>query len=442
MLRWIVLASLAVLGGCATTSYDYYADGRYYEQSADDYDDGYYAGGYVSTSYGYGDYYYGGVGYDPYFADYWAWPGYYSLFWPLQHGFIDPWYYPGYYYGVTYYPVGYFDVSYRYAYGGSWYGAWYYSPYRGSWADSYYDWYPWTTHNYYRHDDHHRRDHFGSARNEAERLAERRRDDRGSLSRVIGVNPSRTSVDGRGPRSASYPVSRSYDRSQAARTGGLDRRDQNRSGTSARDDLIRMQHDRNAQVNRSSVDRGVPIRNSRGLLEASRRDPASTYSKPARVGETVSAPVKPSAPRAAAPVVRQRSIRYSNPEPREASYGARDHARAGAYLGSPVQPEPQPVQRNEWRRDEPTQREPAYSAPASNAREGMIRNVPRSRYEPSSAGYRNASPAPAPSYPQGSLRSSPQVSMPVVKPRSSGSSRSSRSRSSPRSAHKGHDDDH
>lgn len=138
-LKLLAAGLLALAGtGCATYPDYYYSDV---------YDDR-------------GDYYYEPVR-RPYHDHGWSlhygWSPYYSALWPL-YGY-NGW--PGYYYGVTWFPR-------RFGWGwGDW--AWYhaYSPYRYSFWDNYYDW---------RAGDWRDRrpgggPRFGSARNEAERLA-------------------------------------------------------------------------------------------------------------------------------------------------------------------------------------------------------------------------------------------------------------------------------
>lgn len=165
MLRALALvASLVLLAGCASTpSYRYYGERSY--------SDGY--GGEVVYSVG--------STYDrrdwdaPLWYDY---PGYYSLFWSINRWYVDPYWYPHFYYGVTWFPRDYFSVIHRHWYGPSlrvgWYGRpWYgylaYSPYRYSWIDHYYDWYPW----YVSYPHYHRfyTPRYGNPRNEAERLS-------------------------------------------------------------------------------------------------------------------------------------------------------------------------------------------------------------------------------------------------------------------------------
>lgn len=195
MYRWktaLLLPLALTLGGCVTyPTYTYRDDVpgrevRYVGEST-----------YYSPSYeGYGDYYsggyrYGSTGYRYYAPDYISYSAYYSLFWPVNHWYHDPYWYPGFYYGVTYFPRNYFSVSFhsgwrghsvpRWGYGGAYsiafgYSHWY-SPYRYSWADSYYDWdrYRYQYRDNRRGHGHYAPAHsaprFGHARNQAERLA-------------------------------------------------------------------------------------------------------------------------------------------------------------------------------------------------------------------------------------------------------------------------------
>jgi hypothetical protein len=179
MIRWlIVLAALVSTSGCASTyrGYDNHQPVRVGGSS-------YYAPAYAG-SYGHerGDHYRG----DYYYSrpvrsyDYPIWyenPYYFSLFWPLQRSFYDPFWNPGFYYGVTWFPRHYFSLSLyggpRYAsrWGHGYYGIGLaYSPYRLSWVDHYYDWYPYYRH-YPRHVHHWYAPRYGNARHEAERLA-------------------------------------------------------------------------------------------------------------------------------------------------------------------------------------------------------------------------------------------------------------------------------
>ena len=194
LLRSMGAALLAAcLSGCVTYPPEYYYPGDAQGGSAyyygERYEDGYgYDGGYVEEPYGGG-----------YSA---GWPAYYSTLWPVYRNYYDPYWSPGFYYGVTWFPSTYFGIGI-----GGW-DAWPYytpySPYPYAFWDNYYAWYdPWYYGGYYGHghghwddddwdddDDHGHgggnhggnggwRDppqggngpRFGSARNEAERLA-------------------------------------------------------------------------------------------------------------------------------------------------------------------------------------------------------------------------------------------------------------------------------
>lgn len=232
MNRWktaVLLPLSLLLGGCVTYPTYTYRDGTpvreshyvgddtYYSPADGDYGD-YYSGGY---RYGSGDYRY-------YAPDYVSYSAYYSLFWPLHRWYHDPYWYPDFHYGVTYFPRNYFSVSFhsgwrrhslpRWGYGGYsialGYSHWY-SPYRYSWADSYYDWDRYRFH--YRDN---RRGHgyyapaysqprFGNARNAAERLAWRERERaavRGDgIATGMGAPAAGSYDSGRAPsRSADY----------------------------------------------------------------------------------------------------------------------------------------------------------------------------------------------------------------------------------------------
>ncbi len=151
--RAVALAAFAVAtlfaSGCTTYDSYYYdrGDGGDYYTHDRWYDDGY---GYYGGHYGL-----------------WA---YDSVLWP-SYRWYDPWYAPGYYYGISWSPSWYglsFGYHGRSRYGHPW-AYHHYSPYRGSW---------WDNHHYYggtgwRHGyrDRYSSYRFGSARNEAERLA-------------------------------------------------------------------------------------------------------------------------------------------------------------------------------------------------------------------------------------------------------------------------------
>lgn len=203
MSRWktaLLLPLALLLGGCVTYPTYSYRDDGYGREVRYVGDDSYYA----ATDGRYGDYYHGGYsyssgGYRYYAPDYVSYSAYYSLFWPLHRSYHDPYWHPGFHYGVTYFPRNYFSVSFasgwrshhHWAWGWGYpgYSAFYgyshwYSPYRNSWADSYYDWDRaryWPRHR--EHDTGHGRfstslyaPRYGNARNQAERLAWRERE--------------------------------------------------------------------------------------------------------------------------------------------------------------------------------------------------------------------------------------------------------------------------
>ncbi len=202
MLRWIAsLAAAATLSGCVYTQEVVYRE-RYspapgYEQpyqssyqNAPQYysDDGYY---YSPANGGNGDYYganTAGTWTMSYGANYFDYPYYYSVFWPLNRWYYDPFAYPSYYYGVTFFPSSYLSLSLGYS--GHWHGSsWLaYSPYRNSWVDNYYDWGRW-----YQHYPHYRRYYptprYGDAHVEASRLADMRRPARNTWGNRYEQNP-------------------------------------------------------------------------------------------------------------------------------------------------------------------------------------------------------------------------------------------------------------
>ncbi|MGD9582907.1 MAG: hypothetical protein AB7V26_04425 [Lysobacterales bacterium] len=164
-MKRLALVLLAVsLAACTTyQGYGYrddgYYDDRYYEGP------NVYRGSPAQDRYYYDDY--GYSGYDGF--GYGAYPYYYSSLWPIYHGYYDPFYNPHFHYGITYFPRSY----YGFGYGGFGYPRYQpYAPYRYSWYDNYF--------GFGLH--HERRDHrrgdslgqrsaFGSARNQAERMA-------------------------------------------------------------------------------------------------------------------------------------------------------------------------------------------------------------------------------------------------------------------------------
>lgn len=119
MLRRLCLLALILgLSACAST-YEYY--GAHSPVVEDAYVESYPAAGYAGAIYL--D--------DPYWYDY---PAYYSLFWSINRGYADPFWYPHFYYGVTWFPRNYYSVTWRHWPGRPlyWprYGRLAYSPYR------------------------------------------------------------------------------------------------------------------------------------------------------------------------------------------------------------------------------------------------------------------------------------------------------------------------
>ncbi len=172
VIMWLAAAALAVaVSGCATYPATYYYPGGAGEYAAEPYDDG--RGDYY---YGERDYY-GGYGYGS------SWPYYYSVLYPSYSSWYDPWWSPSYYYGITYFPSTWFGIGIGYWDAWPYYHA--YAPYRYSFWDSYYDWYGGYGGYGHHHDydsqggpnwrenyrDHAGYGRYGSARNEAERIA-------------------------------------------------------------------------------------------------------------------------------------------------------------------------------------------------------------------------------------------------------------------------------
>lgn len=179
MMRWItMLVAAAVLTGCVTTREVVYREPYHGAPGGSHVGGGtYYDPGYAGS----GDYYYGSASYGGYAGygvsygiSYFDYPLYYSLFWPINRWYYDPFVYPGYHYGVTWFPRNYFSINL--SYGNSWHRhRWMsYSPYRHSWVDNYYDWRPWYD-RYPSYRNHYPKPRFGDARVEAQRLADLRR---------------------------------------------------------------------------------------------------------------------------------------------------------------------------------------------------------------------------------------------------------------------------
>lgn len=187
MKQWIIAAAaLLMLSGCVSThtrevvyrepyqpAYQeghgqYVPESSYRQRHVPQ---GRYQGGgtyYAPAWQGSGDYYYE----SSYSYSYIDYPVYYSVFWPINRWYYDPFYYPGYYYGVTWYPQSYFSFGLGWSRPWGHYGL-SYSPYRYSWVDNYYDWYPWYS-RYPRYRQHYPTPRYGDARVEARRLADLR----------------------------------------------------------------------------------------------------------------------------------------------------------------------------------------------------------------------------------------------------------------------------
>ncbi len=184
----LLMAVLLFSAGCATYETRYV------------YEDGYYADDAAYVDRGdsrYGDYYVGQRDYryvdSYYYPAYLEWPAYHSLFWGFNRWYHDPFFYPGYYYGVTYFPRNYLSFTARrglFAFGVG-HGYFPYSPYLFAWHDSYYDWSYWH-HHYPSHRQHHRGPRYGSARNEAERLAWRNQTGDARVLRQAASDSTRT----------------------------------------------------------------------------------------------------------------------------------------------------------------------------------------------------------------------------------------------------------
>lgn len=165
------VATATSLTGCVVyDGYDYYEDDYYDSRPAYSY------GSRYDTSYRYASY----------APDYVYWSDYYSVLWPTYRYYYDPVFSPHFYYGVTWFPVSYFGLHYS-RYQWPYYHA--YAPYRYSYWDNYYDW-RWRSPTVYsRPDGRYNYNYgqgyyprYGSARNEAERIAAYN-----GLSRVRGL---------------------------------------------------------------------------------------------------------------------------------------------------------------------------------------------------------------------------------------------------------------
>jgi hypothetical protein len=275
MIRWtLVLFSVLSLSACAT---DYRGYDRGYDRGyGHTYVESTYGGGgsyYADPYRGRGDYYYG-VAASSYRYPLWVDnPYYYSLFWPLQRSFHDPFWHPGFYYGVTYFPRNYFSVS---LYGGhrsryySSFSSFAYSPYRLAWVDHYYDWYP--HYRYYpSYVSGRYAPRFGNARHEAERLSHWGRGSR-SAGYDGGLIADRSRYEQRAPRNperdADYhgrssarvdPGVRGFNREADLRRQG-DYAESRADGWQARGDSERRAVDRDGAWSRDAQARGGSAR--------------------------------------------------------------------------------------------------------------------------------------------------------------------------------------
>ncbi len=217
MKRWIiVLLAAATLTGCVTTrevvyrepyASDGYSGNAPYRSDAPTYyrdGDSYYSPAYSDR----GDYYFGAGSYGGYGSvgvSYFDYPYYYSVFWPINRWYYDPFAYPGYYYGVTWFPRSYLSLGY--SHGWHSHGWLSYSPYRYAWVDSYYDWGRWYNHYpKYRH--YYPTPRYGDARVEASRLAE--------IRRPYPTTYPRSGASGGYSRTQGAPVAPSYSGNRAA----------------------------------------------------------------------------------------------------------------------------------------------------------------------------------------------------------------------------------
>jgi hypothetical protein len=419
MLRLLLLATtLALLAGCATPSYRYYGERHYVDEGYPVEETRYVAGG------GYG-----------YAADqlYWAdYPAYYSLFWSFNRLYVDPYYYPHFYYGVTWFPRNYYSVSYRSWYGPSWYGRpWYgylsYSPYRLSWVDHYYDWYPWYAYNPRHHNYYAPR--YGGIRNESERLS-RYSDWRNStVSAGYGYAPrgswgaaarSQNAVEARREslRGADYggrtgpredPRVSGFSRGTGTpRLGGAERGTRGETpryaapaaGTRADPGVSGFQQPRQSTPTRVPAPRAEPSLSREGVPYPARSTPP--------VRQVESAPrYRETAPRTVSP---SRSDSYGS-APRSEGYSVPAPRYSAPRESSPryAAPAPRETPRYESPRDEtPSRSEPRYSAPAPRY-EAPPRQEPR--YSAPAPSY--SAPREQPRYSAPEPRSEPRYETPA-----------------------------
>lgn len=438
MRRWkiaLLLPLALMLAGCVTyptytyreaspaREVRYVGDDSYYSPAYQDYGD-YYSGGYR----------YGSTGYRYYAPDYISYSAYYSLFWPVNRWYHDPYWHPGFYYGVTYFPRNYFSVSFHSGWRGSSYARWgygggysigfgyshWYSPYRYSWADSYYD---WDRYRYSNRD--HRRGHgyqssaysrprFGHARNQAERLAwqERERSAPRGTGVATGLGQRAPSVYGNArvpARGADYgprgePRSISGDQtSPAAARQAASRRAWSEPDTygGSRDRTLAPADARRGVAGRGVEAEGIPLmrgagseRYERGRGGAARVDEATPVYRERPVNsQRISAPVRdvPSAPArepmrvreyASEPRMERVQPRDYSSEQRYAPSTPRTEVRSGrsADFGSRSYSAPEPAPRIERSSPETFRSAPVESrreAPAPRASESPSRDSGR-----------------------------------------------------------------
>ena len=492
----VLLAAIVMLSGCViheTYREPYYAGGNsggYTSAPGEGY---YESEGYSGDSYSYqnsyssqnsydsgGDYYYG---YDSGYGASSSWvvdyPFYYSLFWPINHWYRDPYWYPGYHYGVTWFPRSYyssyysFSVSYSHYWPHHHYNYLAYSPYRYSWVDNYYDNRPWYGRSRPRYDynRYYPLPRYGSAHNEAERLAAVRRVQRpvagmgisaprpgaasranaGQTPRVANRTPTASGIRGTDVRStdARNDVRR---QSQGARTSNDNPRTDVRgnamnprgnirpnasnpmprqpNGTASREVGRMTTTDRQMQPTRSRAEtmrpmpqsgyqaRELPLRSSAGSSvpprNVERISPVPSVSaNPDRTVRMPSQSVNRNVPmRSTVPAAVRSTTRPMESQPVERSYPQSRQAAPvtrPVYTSAPERSRAQPVYRT------PSAPAPSYSAPAQSYSAPPRQSAPSHSYQ-------------APSRPQS--YSTPEPSSSSSHSSDSGSSRSSSGRSS------------
>ncbi len=244
MKRMLVVLSVLLLSGCAS-----YGSYRYVERSGG-------GGDYYYDRYdrGHARYTYHGYPFDVTYAYY---PYYYSLFWGFRNYYYDPFFSPGFHYGVTWFPRTWFSFSLGYHDWGQYHA---YAPWRYSFWDGYYSWSraTWRGRSGYFPTAHTPR--FGSARNEAERLASLRAQSRGlptdkSGDLVLGArggSAAATQGSARGAMTTPRGPSNSGGRAPAARSGS------------------------------GAVQRGVAPARTQGTVRGQRAAPPSARAEPSR----------------------------------------------------------------------------------------------------------------------------------------------------------------